>query len=232
MSVHENVEASVLKVEKRTQSGKGVSRKLRKNGKIPGVFYGFRADAVSLTLDPAELREALNTPRKRNTILRLSADDANINGRIVMLKDMQRNPLTRDFLHVDLMEVYEDRPLKVEVPLNIMGHARGVDMGGTLEQHVRYLQVISPVDRIPVSIDIDVTNLDINDMVKVADLHVHEGAEILDDELATVVSVIPPRVMAEALPEEGEEGEGEEGEGEAGEASGEGEQDRESGGEE
>ncbi len=230
MSTHENLEAIELKVEKRTGSGKGVGRKLRKNGKIPGVFYGFRADAVSLTLDPAELREALETPRKRNTILRLTSDDSNINGRIVMVKEMQRNPLTRDFLHVDLMEVYEDRPLKVNVPLNIMGHARGVDMGGTLEQHVRYLQVISPVDRIPVSIDADVTNLDINDMVKVADLHVHEGAEILDDEQATVVSVIPPRVMAEALPEEEEGEEGEEGEG--AEASEEGEKKQESGGEE
>ncbi len=226
---NDNAEASELKVEIRQASGKGVSRKLRKNGKIPAVFYGFRSSPVSLTMDPVALREALDTPKKRNTLLRLSTDDSYVNGKIVMVKDLQRNPLTRDFLHADLMEVYEDRPLKVDVPLNIRGHAKGVDMGGTLEQHVRYLQVISPVDRIPASIDVDVSHLDINDMVKVADLYVHEGAQILDDEQATVISVIPPRVMAEALPEEeeaAEEAEAE-GEGEAGaETSGEGEKNK------
>ncbi|MFO8058943.1 MAG: 50S ribosomal protein L25 [bacterium] len=232
MAIQDNVEASELAVEIRTESGKGKSRKLRKNGKIPAVFYGYRAEPVSLTINPAGLREALDTPKKRNTLLKLSADDPNVNGRLVMVKDMQRHPLTRDFLHVDLMEVYEDRPLKVDVPLVIHGHAQGVDMGGTLEQHVRYLQVISPIHRIPASIDIDVSHLDINDMVKVGELHVHEGAEILDDEQATVVSVIPPRVMAEALPEEAAEEEAEGEEGEAAAASEEGEKEGESGGEE
>jgi len=207
-----------INVEARLGSGKGVARKLRRAGKIPGVFYGFRTDPIKLALEPARLIEALSTPKHKNTLLRTVSEQDELNGRLAMVKDIQRHPVSRQFLHVDLIEIYTDRPVYAEIPIEIKGHAKGVDLGGTMDHSLRFIAIKCPADRIPVSIDIDVTEMEIGDSIKISELAVGEGVEILEDEHTSVVSVLAPTVEEEVAPAEGEE---EEAAGEAEAASGE-----------
>lgn len=210
--------ASDLKAEPRNTIGKGPARQLRKNGLIPAVFYGSRAVPMRITISPDELYEALNTPKLKNTLIELKSEHEALNGRLVMVKEIQRHPLTREFLHVDLIEVYSDVEIKSEIPINLVGHPKGVELGGTLEQSMRMIAIKCAPEKIPADVEIDVSDLGIGDSVKLEEVKLDEGVEILDDLQNTIALVVAPRVL-EPLPGEEEEGEeGEEGaEGEDGE---------------
>ena len=198
-----------LKVELRKGIGKTVTRKLRRQGLIPGVFYGTRHEPVSVTLSPAEMVAALNTPKLKNTLIRLRSAEPELEGRTVLVKEIQRHPTNRALLHVDLVEVYPDLPVKALIPVLIQGIPKGIDFGGTLEQHLRYADIRCPADAIPASITIDVSELNIGDTIRLSQLVVGEGIELQDDPHTTVVSVVAPKLVAEAeveaeaAPEEG-----------------------------
>lgn len=211
-------EVRELKVEVRKGRGKGVARKLRRAGRVPGVFYGMRHEPVSVSLSPGELVQALSTPKLRNTLLRMVSEDNGINGRLALVKDIQRHPLNRDFLHIDLIEVYPEIPVKANVPINLHGHPQGVDQGGTLEQHLRYVEIRCPAQKIPAELTVDVSSLEIGHSTKLGEIVIGEGIELLDDEHLVVASVAAPRVLEVAAPVEGEvaeEGAAEAAEGEA-----------------
>lgn len=197
-----------LKVELRKEIGKSVAHKLRRKGLIPGVFYGTRHAAISVALSPDDMVEALNTPKVRNTLIKMVSADAELSGRTVLVKEIQRHPTTREFLHVDLVEVYPDLPVKAMIPVITQGHPKGVDFGGTLDQPLRFVEIRCPAEKIPVSILIDVTELNIGEGIKVGQLKIEEGVELLVDPGQTVVSVVAPKMVAEAAAEEvpGEEG--------------------------
>lgn len=201
-----------LRVEARPESGKGVARKLRRAGKVPAVFYGSRHQPVALTISPDELVAALSTPKLRNTIIRMVSDDSELNGRTVMVKEIQRHPISRQFLHVDLLEVYSDVTVKAEVPIHVTGHARGVDLGGTMDLHMRYVNIKCPPEKIPAFLTVDVAELDIGDSIKLGEISIGEGIELLDEENVSVVSIAAPRVAEAAAGEAGEEAEAAEGE--------------------
>jgi large subunit ribosomal protein L25 len=203
---------SELKVSVRADKGKGVARKLRRQGLVPGIFYGPRHEPVPLALRPEELKAALDTPKLRNTVIRLVCEDGGVNGRRALVKDIQRHPLSRAFLHVDLMEVYDDVAVRANVPVHVTGHAIGVDLGGTLEQHLREIHIRCTPDKIPASITIDVSHLPIGGSIRIKELPVAQGIEVLDEGNISVVSVVAPRVLEETKPAE-----------EAAEAAGEGE---------
>jgi large subunit ribosomal protein L25 len=200
---------SEIKVEARAGAGKETARKIRNQGMIPGVFYGARHEPVSFMVAPGALKKALTTPKLLNTLLRLVSDNPEINGRVAMVKEIQRHPLTRAYLHVDLMEVYEDRPVRAWVPINVLGHAAGVDQGGTLDQHMRHVELKCAAYKIPNSIEIDVSALMIGDSIKLSQLPLEPGVELLGERQASVVSVVAPRVLEEVAVAavEGEEGE-------------------------
>jgi large subunit ribosomal protein L25 len=207
----DQVQVSELKVEFRSQAGKGTARKLRRQNKIPGVFYGSRCEPVRLSVDPDLLKSALNTPKLLNTLLKILSDHPDLNGRVVMVREIQRDPLSRKFIHVDLMEVYEDRSVRVKIPVLLKGHAIGVDLGGTLEQHIRQAEIKCPADKIPPSIEIDVTELKIGQTIRLEDLALGEGIELIGDKHASLATVVAPRVLKEEEEEEEvEEAEGEE----------------------
>lgn len=225
-----------LKINHRTTSGKGVARKLRKSGKIPGVFYGLRHDPVSLVVDPDELLKALSTPKLKNTLIRMVSEDSDLNGRHVLVQTIQRHPVSREFLHVDFIEVYPDKAVKTKVPVNLVGHPKGVELGGTLDQQMREVYLTCPADKIPAEITVDVSELDIGDTIKLEEIQFGEGVDVLEDLESPIASVAAPRVLEETVTaeeEEGEEGE-EAAEGEAAEGEGEegGEGEGEEGGEE
>ncbi len=213
-----------LKVEFRGNSGKGVARKLRAKGLVPGVFYGVKSAPVTLAMTPDVLVEALSTPKLKNTMLKIECDNKDLDGKFVVVKEIQRHPVSRDFLHVDLMEIYPDYKIRTKVPLKLTGSARGVDEGGTLDQHIRLVEVKCAPRKIPETFEIDVTELEIGDSLKLGDVELGEDIEILGEIRSSVVSVAAPRVLEtiETDEEEGEEGEegveGEEGEAKEGEA--------------
>ncbi|MFH2057163.1 MAG: 50S ribosomal protein L25/general stress protein Ctc [bacterium] len=204
-----------LAVEKRDSSGKGVARKLRSAGTVPAILYGRKEGPQRLGVPSRELIRLLKSAGRGNVIIQLAVGQAKPEK--VLLKDIQRHPVTEDVLHVDFLRIDPTKKLHVDVPIKIIGIPVGVKTGGMLEIVRREIEVSCLPDDIPAYIEIDVTALEINDALHVSDLSIEKG-EILTNPARTIVTVQPPivsKVKEEGA--EGEEGEGEEAEGEGGE---------------
>lgn len=213
-----------LTATRRTGTGKGLARKLRDQGLIPGVCYGLKEDSISLVLHPMEIKGALDPGKLRNTLIDLTIKDGDsATSTMVMLKDVQIDSLKDNVLHADFIRVSIDQPIEVAVPLVLVGKAPGVKIGGTLHQVFRTLPVKCLPVNIPVSVTVDVSNLELNESVSVQDLaELTKGVEILLPPNKTIALVMSPRksteeedaeaAAAEAEGEEGAEGEKAEGE--------------------
>lgn len=189
-----------IKVERRTGTGKGVARKLRRQGQIPAVLYG-EGDSIPLMADPKSLLRALGTEAGSNVILNLTVVDGQENTRKAMVKEVQVDPVTGTILHADLLAISMERPIEVGVPVELVGVAIGVkDKGGIVEQILRELVVRCLPGAIPDKIVIDVSPLDIGDVLHVTDLPIPGGVELLTDTGQVVVTVTPPVVEEVAAP--------------------------------
>jgi len=164
--------ANVLTAELREGKGKGPARRLRVKGLIPAVAYGKKGEPSHLAVDPELLMEAIDTPRKFNTLLTLKVAGAE---KFVLFKDYQVDPVTRRLLHADFLEVALDVPVKVEVPVNIVGKAAGTLEGGILSVSAHDITVQALPTKIPDKIDVDVTELKIGSSIHIADLKAPEG---------------------------------------------------------
>jgi large subunit ribosomal protein L25 len=215
-----------LGVELREGRGKGVARKLRAAGRIPGICYRRNAESIAVSLDPRELDLVLrNASAGINTLLDLKvAGGGDFDGRQVLVKELQRDPISGAYLHADLYAVDLKQTIHVSIPIQIKGSAIGVTLGGGILDHAtRELDVECLPNAIPEEFAVDVSQLEIGDSIHVRDLGVPEGVEILNDPDVPIVSVVAPAVVEEEAPAEEElEAEGEEGaldaEGEAGAA--------------
>ena len=198
------METTTLLAEVRETRGKGPARRMRSEGKIPGVFYGPGQEPTPLTLSPKELERALRSDRGRNVVFSL-----NIGGKedLAMVKDLEVDPVSRQLLHVDLYRVSTDREVRVNVPIKTHGRAIGVVKGGVLNQARRTLPLITTPDKIPTVIDVDVTELDLMQTVDVKDIPLQEGVTCpLRPEL-TLIGVVESRRVVEEKPAEAAEGE-------------------------
>lgn len=177
----------------REQSGKGVARKLRQSGKIPAVLYG-KGKPVPLTMDPSSVGEILHSTAGTTAIISLSlvgADEADT--RVALLWDYQRDPLTGDVLHADLFEVSMDKPIRLKVPVHIVGETPlGIKEGGIVQHYLREVNIECNPANIPEHIEVDASTLRIGHTVHVGDLTPGEGVTILDDARQYVVSVTMP----------------------------------------
>jgi len=186
------MERPALTAEVREETGKGVARKLRARGLVPGVFYGPRTETIPVVLDPRELAKSLQTEAGENVLIDLTirkGDQAD--QKVVMVKEVQVHPLQRTALHADFYEVAMDEMITIEVPIHLVGRPEGVKMGGILEQVRRVVQIQCLPGDIPRSFDIDVSSLKIGDSVRGSDLQV-EKAKILLDLTMTIATVVPP----------------------------------------
>ncbi len=203
-----------LTVELREGSGKSLARKLRAAGRIPGVLYGRGRQTVAVSLDPLGLERAIASGESGvNTLFDLEVPgNGEFKGRVVMLKELQREPVYGKLLHADLYEVNLSETVQVAVPLHVVGTAHGVSMGGILDQSLRELEIECLPRAIPGEIAVDVSALDIGDSVHVRDLALPEGVILHSDAELAVVSVVMPAKEEEPEPEaaaevaEGEEG--------------------------
>ena len=199
----------ILTAEIREGVGKEKAKKLRAKGLIPAIFYGPRSQTVPLVIDSKELSKALQTEAGENVLIDLDIRrGVQSDRKVVMLKDIQTDPLRRGTLHTDFYEVAMDESVTVEVPVHLVGKPEGTKMGGILEQVRRGIEIQCLPGDIPKSIDIDVSSLKIGDSIHVQDIQV-EKAKIISDTNFTIATVVPPVVeekVVEAVAPEAAEG--------------------------
>src|SRR6266851_2046153 len=168
---------STLEGQPRQQSGKGYSRRLRASGRIPAVVYGRHSKgATHFSVDPLSIKTALSTPHRFNTLITLKIDGQP--ERQVLVRDFQVDPVSRDLLHADFLEVREDEKVKVKVPLQLVGRPAGVAEGGILSQIRRELELYALPSAIPEKIEVDVSHLKMAQSIHVNDIKLPPGVEV------------------------------------------------------
>ena len=203
------METVEITVERRTGTGKGAARKLRVTGRVPGVLYGPKRAAASVSVDGEQFERRLAHLEGSHLIRLVSAGgtDAELHERMVLLREMQRHPVTGQVLHADFYEVDLTERLVVSVPLHFTGKAVGVVAGGILQPVLREIEVECLPTEIPEFIEVDVTAIGIHEAVHLADLRLPEGVQLVGEATQTVVTVLPPTVetkpaeAAEVAPE-------------------------------
>lgn len=185
---------SALNVEVRKETGKQIAKRIRRAGKVPGIYYIHGENPVPFSVDAKELRLALT---HKSSILDVNLGQAEPAKCII--REVQWHPVHSVPMHVDLMGVRLTEEVTIEVPVQLVGAAPGVKDGGTLQQILRSLEIqCLPLD-IPETINVDVSNLNIHDAIYVRDLK-YEKIEILNDLEQIVVSVLAPRLEEVAAP--------------------------------
>ena len=184
----------------RSETGKGKARRLRKNGLIPGIVYGNKANLM-VTLNHDDMAKLLKKA-KANAIFNLKVEKNK--DRKVVIKELQRDVITRDFLHVDLFEISMEKKIKISVPIEETGLAVGIKMGGILTHILRELKVECLPESIPETIKIDVSNLDVGHNLHVRDIVVPDGVTILSNPDETICSVNLPEAEKSKEAEEEE----------------------------
>jgi large subunit ribosomal protein L25 len=192
-----------LSAEVRNDRGKGVARKLRAAGRVPGVVYGHGREPQSLSLVARDLDKLLSQIAAGSTVIELTLGRATTK---TLIREIQRHPFKKQVLHIDFMELVAGEKVIVDIPLVFVGVPEGVRLSGALlEQIVHSIEVNVDPSNIPNHIDVDVTNLAMGHSLHVRDLKLPEGLEVLTDEDTTICAVVAPR----AVVEEKAEGEGE-----------------------
>ncbi|MCH7855385.1 MAG: 50S ribosomal protein L25 [Gemmatimonadetes bacterium] len=207
-----------LAASRRHETGKGVARRLRAAGQVPAVLYGKDQEPISLTLDAREALSLFHSISVENTIVNVQIDDDK-EVLETLVREIQMHPYRPDIVHVDFYCIERGVALEVEIPANYNGTPTGVRDGGVLEVILHEFRVKCIPSKIPESIEIDISHLDIGESIHVSEVPMDEGVELLTDPGQTACLVSAPRAEEE-VEEEVEEGlEGVEGvEGAEGEA--------------
>lgn len=194
-----------LKVRKRETLTKGAVNALRAAGGVPGVVYGRGLDPTPVAVDGTELRTILASAS--NPLLELQCDEP-IGGKIkryAVVAEVQRHLTKGHPIHVDFHAVELGEQVEARVPIELVGKAKGVEVGGVVEPLVHELHVRALPDHMPQAIEVDVSGLGLGEHLTVADLPKSNEYEILDDPGEMVVTVLAPRLAREAAAvEEGE----------------------------
>jgi len=193
------MEIRELTVTPREGAGKSVARRLRRSGKTPGILYGGPIP-VNIAVDPREVFRIIHGHEGSTQLLRVTFAGSK-DSRMVILRDLQLDPVSEDLVHVDLQEVNMDKPIQVTVALRHVGEPIGVrDTQGILEMVLREIQVSCLPANIPEDITADVSNLAIGDVLTVAELAVPDGVRVLTDKAQAVATVAPPAVEEVVAP--------------------------------
>ena len=199
----------VLNTEEKTTIGSRSSRRLRRDGKVPGVLYGLGQDPEIFSVDYGDLRGALTTDAGLNALIQLSVNGTN---QLSILKSLQRHPVKDEVIHVDFVRIDPNQELAVEVPIVLEGVAKKVtDQNGMVDQTMFSLSVLSLPDSIPNELTADVSELEINDAIRVSDVVLPEGVRTeVDPEEAIAVGTVTRSTMESMAAEEATEIEGDE----------------------
>jgi large subunit ribosomal protein L25 len=179
----------VVNARNRADRGKNAARRLRREGMIPAVVYGGKGDAMAVSVDPKALNKVLRSEAGRNAILKL--DIAEKGATSAILKSWQVDPIKENFLHADFYRIAMDVAIRVTVPVAVKGEARGVKVdAGILELVLREIEVECLPGDIPERIEVDVSDLGINDALRVSDVPVTAKVKVLEAPDQVVVHVV------------------------------------------
>jgi large subunit ribosomal protein L25 len=166
-----------IKAEKRGVFGKNASRRLRREGMMPAVFYGADRANVPLTLKKKDLFTILMSESRERTIFQISYDSEL---KDVMIKELQRNPVTDEILHADFIQIAMDRAIHVSIPVITVGEAVGVKTeGGFVDLITREVEIECLPKNIPERMEVDISNLHLRQSLKVGDLTAPEGVKLI-----------------------------------------------------
>jgi large subunit ribosomal protein L25 len=200
-------EKKEYKVQARLRSGRGKNdaRRARRDGMVPITVYGGGGETVTAVAPLRELAAILRSDSGRNTIFTIEVDGGGTSE--VMFHDRQIDPIKGRLIHADLTRLVKGQKIEVTVPLHLTGEPLGVkEKQGVLEQVIREIEIKCEPRDIPDSIDVDVSHLDVHDLLHVSDIRVAEGIEILTDAEQVIATVgIVKEEVAAPTPAEGEE---------------------------
>jgi large subunit ribosomal protein L25 len=204
------LETLEIQAAARDKKRKRDAKRLLRSGKVPGILYGPKTQAVALEFDKREFSIRIAGLEGSHLVRLKSVSDA-LADKVALVKEMQFHPITGDVIHADLYEVDLTAKITVRVPLHFVGKAAGVVRGGILQPIVREIEVeCLPLD-IPQFFDVDVSELDIGDSIHIDRLSMPEGITVVSEPGLALVAVVPPTVeeapaaAAEAVPVEGAE---------------------------
>ena len=196
-----------LAATQRTGTGKGVARKLRAAGQIPGIIYGHAREPLALAINTRDFEKLLEHISAENTVIELA-----IGGKTsrTLIREIQRHPFKREFLHIDFQELVAGELVTVRIPIVLVGTPEGVRLeGGVMDQTLRELEIeVDPVN-MPNHIDVNVENLKIGESIHLSDIALPNGVTAMAEGDTTIVVVSAPRAVIEetaAAPAEGAEG--------------------------
>lgn len=201
-----------LAVKVRDTKGKGAAKKMRKEMDIPGIFYGADTEPVMVSFKDGELRKILKNAASKNIIMSLQIEGGKDTGsKLVILKELQSDPLKDKYIHADFCEISLDKELTLNVPVVLINTPAGAALGGVLQHVRRELTIKCLPDKVIEKIEVDVSSLGIGDSLHIRDVVFPEGITSTQEDHLTVAVVNAPAAAEKAAP--GEEGvEGEEGE--------------------
>lgn len=200
-----SMEKIVVEVEPRTDTGKGACRRMRAAGRVPANVYGLNRSPFALSVAPSRIEEVLRGEAGHNAMLTLSMQGGK-ESREVMMRELQRDPVTERLVHIDFVRVDLTQKVQVAVPIQLQGIPEGVkNEGGILDFINRVVQISCLPTHIPGHMDLDVSGLNIGQHISAGDIELGEGLEMLDapDMILAVVSA--PKAEEEPETEEGEE---------------------------
>jgi len=201
-----------LSATPRTATGKGVARRLRGKEMLPAVVYGHNTPSIPLTIELKQLQDLMRRGKSERKLFLLSIEG---NGepaeKTVMIKDIQLDPVQRNYLHIDFFEVSMDEEVTLSIPIRLIGTPAGVEIGGVLQQVRRELSIKCLPSQIPDSLEADVSSLTIGDSIHLKDMQLPSGIKVSDDLDITIATVLAPTVEKEVAKEAAPEAAAEEG---------------------
>tara|TARA_B000000437_G_scaffold171761_1_gene127874 strand:- start:363 stop:1013 length:651 start_codon:yes stop_codon:yes gene_type:complete len=185
-----------LEVFKRESLGKQANKKYRKDGFVPAVIYGKNKENLNILIDPIKLKKLLKNEAGENTIIEMKLDKSDLK-KNVLLKDAHLDTLTSDPLHLDFYEITDGVDVKVSSPLLFEGKPEGVKNGGVIQTLSNEIKIKCLPTNIPNVIEINISDLNIGDTLRVKDIKPMDGIEILSNPESTIISILAPRLVVE-----------------------------------
>ena len=188
-----------LEAQKREAAGKGAARGMRRAGHIPAILYGRKNEVIPIRIEERGFKDFLQNYGENAFINLEIADHGTEN---VMVKEIQRDPVSNQLLHTDLLRISMNEPITSAASIILVGSAPGIQEGGILEFPHRQLTLRCLPTLLPEEIEVNINELQIDDRISVEDISLPEEIEVLDDPNTRIVAIVPPRVEEELTAEE------------------------------
>jgi large subunit ribosomal protein L25 len=183
---------TTLEAELRDETGKGAGRRLRATGRVPGILYGHAMQPIKLSVSGQDLLHLFHASGGASMVLDLKVDGKT---HLAIPREVQRDHIHGRYIHIDFLAVRSDEKITLAVEVHAIGEAPGVKAGGVIEHHLRDVEVECLPSDVPEGIQLDVSELEIGDMLRVSDIVPPEGVTVLTDPATPVISVITPAAL-------------------------------------